>query len=250
MTLARLLCRLVLSSFVDADMNVTHARLLRAALFALVVAAGFATIRLVAEDVCGNPLECFESGQEGEIWQALEPVGQTNDQVACENSLHPDPARIRALPRQCYYDDQNGVPFGVLMPPKLGQMMDPFMLAVDGERIYVSDQSNHRIQAFKFDGTPIPIAHPMGDGFPGGVAYGPYPADPRLTGTNDPITGVRLSSPDGIAVDADHKLIVGDASGFVNIFNPDGTPAFGTIAAPQKLEIPQPFGMITAATGI
>ena len=226
-------------------MNPTYARLLRASLFALVVAAGFATAKLVAEDVCGNPLACFEPGQEGEIWQALEPFGETNDQDACINSEHPVVGRIRSLERQCLYE-----PHTQLMPPLLGQMLDPFMLAVDGEKIYVSDQSNHRIQAFLFDGTPVPLTHPIGDGIPGDGPYPAYPADARLTGHNDPITGVRLNSPDGIAVDAAHKLIVGDASGYVNVFNADGSPAFGTIEAPQRFAIPRPFGLVTAATGI
>jgi hypothetical protein len=235
---------------VNGEMKNSYSQLLRAFLFALVIAAGFATVKLVAQAVCGNPLECFAPGQEGEMWQALVPFGQTNTQVTCTNSEHPDlDGREPFLPRQCQYDDANGVPYPVLMPPKLGQMLDPFMLAVDGERIYVSDQSNHRIQAFKFDGTPIPLAHPIGDGIPGSDSYGPYPADSRLTGHNDPITGIRLFAPDGLAVDAEHKLVVADAGGFVNVFNPDGSPAFGTIASPERIELPDVFGE-AQATGV
>src|SRR5215213_10921486 len=114
-----------------------YAPLLRALLFALVMAGTCATIRILGQDACGNPLECLAPGQEGEIWQALEPFGHTNDQLTCTNSLHPDPARQKFLPRQCQYNDTNGVPYPGLMPPKLGRLLDPFMLAVDGERIYV-----------------------------------------------------------------------------------------------------------------
>jgi sugar lactone lactonase YvrE len=226
-------------------MKNSYGQLLRGFLFALVIAAGFVTIKVVAEDVCDNPLACFEVDQEGEIWQALTPFGQTND-PSCTNSLHPDGFRNKELPRQCMY-----APHTQLMPPKLGQMMDPFMLAVDGERIYVSDQSNHRIQVFKFDGTPIPLAHPIGDGVPGSGPYPAYPAEANLTGHTGAITGVRLNSPDGLAVDANHRLIVADVTGAVNVFNPDGSPAFGSIASPLSVQLPaHPFSYGTQATGI
>ena len=161
----------------------SYAKLLRAFLFALVAAGGFATAVLVAQGVCGNPLACFEPGQEGEIWQALTPVGDTND-PSCTNSVHPDPARVREASRQCVRTDEQPIPqpYPVLMPPSLGQYLDPFAVAVDGERIYVSDQSNHRIQVFKFDGTPITIPYPIGDGVAGSGPYPAYPADSRLTG--------------------------------------------------------------------
>jgi sugar lactone lactonase YvrE len=222
----------------------SHARLPRAVFVAFVIAAGFVTIELIAEDVCNNPLACFEPGQEAEMWQALTPFGETNDQQ-CTNSLHPNPSRVRDDSRQC---PRNG--FAGLWPPPLGQMLDPFGLAADGERIYVSDQSNHRIQVFKFDGTPIPIAHPIGDGVAGFGPYPEYAAYPALTGTNDPVTGQRLSSPDGIAVDAEHKLIVGDYSGYVMAFNPDGSPAFGTMENPERLQLQAPNGLETKASGI
>ena len=224
-------------------MKKPSAQLLRAFLFAIVLAGGVATVGLIAQSVCGNPLACFEPGQEGEIWQGLTPFGETND-AACTNSVHPDPARVRGVERQCVRDDEQPVPqpYTVLMPPSLGQFLDPFGLAVDGERIYISDQSNHRIQVFKFDGTPIPIAHPIGDGVPGSGTYGPYPADSRMTGHNNQMTGQRLYAPDGLAVDAAGKLIVGDYSGYINIFNPDGSPAFGTFTNPERLLIVDSVG--------
>ena len=213
---------------------------------AVLIACGLATITLIAQGACGNPLACFEPGQESEIWQALTPVGQGNDTPACDNS-EVNPNRVREDSRQCVRNDENNVPYPVKMPPSLGQMLDPFALAVDGETIYVSDQSNHRIQAFTFDGTPIKIAHPIGDAVMGTGPYGPYPADSRMTGNSDPITGYRLYAPDGIAVDAAHTLIVGDYSGFVNAFNPDGTLPF----ASQRMPIVDTIlGLETKASGI
>ena len=235
----------------------SHARLLRAVFVAFVIAAGVVTIKLIAEDVCNNPLACFEPGQEAEMWQALTPFGETNEQAhydlsnnlisGCTNSVHPPPidGRVRYAPRQCVRDG-----YALLMPPPLGQMLDPFAVAADGERIYVSDQSNHRVQVFKFDGTPIPIAHPIGDGIPGAGPYPAYPADSSLTGHNDPITGQRLESPDGIAADAAHTLIVGDYSGYVMAFSPDGSPAFGTMENPGRLQLQAPNGIETKASGI
>ena len=215
-----------------------YAKLLRAFMFALMAAGGFTTAVIVAQGVCGNPLACFEPGQEGEIWQALTPFGQINDSPACTNS-EPTAARIREDSRQCTRNDEQPIPapYPVLMPPSLGQFLDPFALAVDGERIYISDQSNHRIQVMKFDGTPIKIAYPIGDGVAGEGPYPAYPADSRMTGNGDPITGQRLYSPDGLAVDATGTLVVGDYSGYINVFNPDGSPAFGTMASPERLQI-------------
>ena len=227
-------------------MTGSRARLLRAVFVASVIAAAVVTIELVAEDVCDNPLACFEPGQEGEMWQALTPFGDTNDPL-CTNSEHPplSSGRVRDASRQCPRDGYPG-----LWPPPLGQMLDPFGLAADGERIYVSDQSNHRIQVFDFDGNPIRIEHPIGDGIAGFGPYNAYDPYPELTGTDEPVTGQRLSSPDGIAVDADHKLIVGDYSGYVMVFSPDGSPAFGSMESPERLQLQAPGNLETKASGI
>jgi hypothetical protein len=81
------------------------------------------------------------------------------------HKLEPTAARVREDSRQCVRDDEQLVsqPCPVLMPPSLGQFLDPFAWRLTAKRIFVSDQSNHRVQVFKFDGADQ-IAHPIGDG--------------------------------------------------------------------------------------
>ena len=217
-------------------------RIAYAFLVALLFAGGFATARLVAQIPAEClPLGCFEPGDEGEIWQSLAPWGEVND-PSCTNSTDPlDQSFPLIAPRQCEDPTQPGR----MIPPPPGRFMYPYALAVDGERVYVSDQFNHRVQVFEFDGTPILLAHPIGDGTPGDGQYS-YTDGAGLH------TGQQLQAPEGLAVDASHRLLVADSyNGRVAVFNQDGTPAFGTEANPQHLTVIDTVsGGLTTPTGV
>ena len=168
--------------------------------FALSLAGGVFAVRVIAQTIPGTclPLGCFEVGVEGEIWQTLAPWG-IPDSLACTNG---DPLSPLEANRLC----PNAL--GVLGPPPLGQLLYPFALAVDGATVYVSDQFNHRIQAFTFTGTPIPIPTPIGDGTMGADAN-------------------HLNAPEGVAVDGAHHIAVADSyNGRIAVFNSNGTPMY------------------------
>ncbi|MCU1382697.1 MAG: hypothetical protein JWL71_1394 [Acidobacteria bacterium] len=138
------------------------------------------------------PLGCFAPGTESEIWQSMPPFGIPDD----PSCLNGDPRSELELPRSC-----GGA------PPPLGQFLYPYAVAVDGATIYVSDQFNHRIQAFKSDGSPQAIANLIGNGTPGDAAG-------------------QLNAPEGIAVDAAHNILVADSyNSRIAVFHADGTPA-------------------------
>ena len=170
-------------------------RLFSAILATFAIATGGLVIRTVAQglpSLCA-PLGCYAPSTESELWQSLAPFG-TPDDGTCSNA---DPTAILELPRTC---PEGG-------PPPLGQFLYPFALAVDGPTIYVSDQFNHRVQAFKDDGTPQVIPHLIGDGTPGDGSG-------------------HLNAPEGLAVDAAHNILVADSyNSRIAVFLPDGTPA-------------------------
>lgn len=216
-------------------------RLISAFVVAIGVAVAFASIDVIAQADCGI-LGCFEPGLEGEMWQSLSPWGSLQTAAVDENNIQEGECT------NSHFDDDLDVARqckigGLMLPPPLGKMMYPFALAVDGIRVYVSDQFNHRIQAFDFAGTPIPLAHPIGDGVPGSGQY------------TDALgrTGQRLRAPEGIAVDAGGKLLVADSyNGRVAIFNDDGTVAFGTEVAPINSPVVSTIAEVTdpVPTGI
>ena len=224
--------------------------MISALLIAISIALGTAAISVIARSDCGV-LGCFEPGVEGEIWQSQSPWGSIQTRTPgvpfiyegeqvdgpngpltisefgdyatelanlaegeCTFSHDADPLDET---RQCKIG-------GNIVPPPLGKLMYPFSLAVDGTRVYVSDQYNHRVQAFDYDGTVVPLAHPIGNGEPG---IGQY----TVASTGQ--TGQKLRVPEGIAVDAAGRILVADSyNSRIAIFNNDGTVAFGTEGAP------------------
>ena len=187
-------------------LNTSRLRFRRATILAAIAVAllisGRLTVSVAAQGSCA-PFACFEAGTEGSIWQSLTPWGQANDPLTCTNSDPNSPLLAVQQDRVC-----NG------QPPPLGSFLYPFAIAIDGQKIFVTDQFNHRVQAFLFDGTVVPMATPIGDG-----TYG--------NGVN------QLNGPEGIAIVQDaqgnHVVVVADAyNGRLAFFNAvDGTPAFG-----------------------
>ncbi|HYE87953.1 MAG TPA: MBG domain-containing protein [Vicinamibacterales bacterium] len=135
---------------------------------------------------------------------------------------------------------------GAMVAPPLGDLLNPVGLAaerkivsgqsVTGSAIYVVDQYNQRVQAFDFDGNPIAMSHPIGNGVAGSGTYA-YP--------DGGATGTMLSEPYGIAVDAAGRILVADGmNARIAIFKglnqgaDAGLPAFGTVEAPVHPAIP------------
>src|SRR5207247_334817 len=151
------------------------------------VILGSVSYRVLAQTGLGS----FEPGVESEIWQQLTAFGQRIN-PSCTNS------------------DLAGTVCSNGLPPPLGEMLFPIGVAADGGNIYITDQFNNRIQAFDFSGNPLPLAtfQPIGNGLPGGGAN-------------------QLNQPEGLAVDAAHKLVVGDSlNDRVPVFNANGSFAF------------------------
>lgn len=114
-------------------------------------------------------------------------------------------------------------------PPPLGALLLPVALATDTvdvgtpgspniqHRVYVADGFNHRIQAFTFEGAPLPMEFPIGSGR-AGIGHYSYPGGSE---------GQLLSLPYGIAVEAQHRLLVADGGNQrIAIFNSNGSVAF------------------------
>ena len=135
-------------------------------------------------------LGVFAPGVEGEIWQQLLPAfGQPLD-ASCTNS---------GTGTVCGANNS---------PPPLGEVLYPIGVATDGGNIFITDQFNNRIQEFAADGTPVALTVAIGKGLAGD--------GPQL-----------LNQPEGLAIDAAHKLITGDSlNGRVAVFNADGSFAF------------------------
>lgn len=161
-------------------------------------------------------------------WEFLKEFRELNV-GECTFSHNGDQDRNNPRIRQCKAAD------GSMVAPPLGDLLNPVGLAaerkivsgqsVTGSAIYVVDQYNHRVQAFDFDGVPIPMAHPIGNGWAGDGTYA-YP---------DGTTGTMLKEPYGIAVDAVGRILVADGlNSRIAIFKgldqgtEAGLPAFGT----------------------
>ncbi len=121
----------------------------------------------------------------------------------------------------CY---PSGTPnVGPRVPAATGQLSATAAVAVDNNplspnagTIYVTDKWNHRIQAFRFDGSVVTLAHPIGNGVSGA---GPYT---QVVG-GQTFTGELLASPERILVDASGNLIVADSgNGRIAVFNAQG----------------------------
>lgn len=140
--------------------------------------------------------------------------------------------------RQCKAAD------GSMVAPPTGHLLNPVGVAterkmvsgqsVTGSAVYVVDQYNHRVQAFDFNGVPMPMAHPIGNGTFGSGTYS-YPPSPTYPSG---LTGSLLSEPYGIAVDRAGRILVADGlNQRVAIFQGmdaganAGLPAFATHAA-------------------
>jgi hypothetical protein len=127
----------------------------------------------------------------------------------------------------CYPSGDPGS--GARVGPANGQLAGPLGIAVDNTpnvgTIYVTDHWNHRVQAFLFDGTVVPLANPIGNGASG--------AGPQ-----------QLSFPESIKVDASRQLIVADSGNSrLAIFDPDGNFV-------DELVIDDPSGGPSAPTGV
>ena len=106
---------------------------LAAIVVALLVGARL-TVHLAAQAAC-FPFACFEPGTEGEVWQALVPVGHVNDQTLCVNSDRNDNNLPVQANRTC--TDPTS---GLQVPPPLGSFLYPYAIAVDGKTIFANDQ--------------------------------------------------------------------------------------------------------------
>ncbi len=218
---------------------------LAAIVVALLVGARL-TVHLAAQAAC-FPFACFEPGTEGEVWQALVPVGHVNDQTLCVNSDRNDNNLPVQANRTC--TDPTS---GLQVPPPLGSFLYPYAIAVDGKTIFANDQFNHRIQALLFDGTPIPLTGTA----TGAIGDGTFGSD--LTHLNGP-EGLAIASASKFdaqgnpVLDAQgnpvlqHVLAVADAyNGRLAIFNTaDGAPTFG-----QHYPLFDLTGGVTLPTGI
>lgn len=145
-------------------------------------------------------------------------------------------------------------PNGEKLPPAPGKLLNPASIALSKNKVYVSDLFNHRIQVFDFYGRALPVQFPIGNGVPGtgrynyditypSLNYRPYP------NFNGGFSGHQLNAPYGIALDslkdvngvATPRLLIADSGNDrVAIFNENGSPAFGTDAAPIHVALPTP----------
>jgi hypothetical protein len=132
------------------------------------------------------------------------------------------------LDRQC--KEGNG-PSAFAVPPPPGALLNPVAVATDSvdvggniqHRVYVVDSFNHRVQVFDFNGNVIALPNQMGTGRAG---RGPitYPSSTHYPGG---ARGEMLSWPYGVAVDAQHRILVADGvNNRIAVFNPDGSFEF------------------------
>jgi len=193
------------------------------------------TARLSAQASC-LPFACFESGVEGQAWQALTPFGRVDPTpstpattINSNGSTSTTTCAVNpaaAHPEDGVLCSTTTVSADMLTttmtqgPPPLGYMLFPFDVAAAGQRIFVSDTYNERIQAFRFDGTPVALAHPIGDGQNGGGLQS-LRAPQGLAIVRDQATGKDVLA---VADTGNHRL----AFFFVNTTDgTDGLPAFG-----------------------
>jgi len=191
--------------------------------------------RLSAQASC-LPFACFESGIEGQAWQALTPFGAVDptsstpavtvnsDGSTSTTTCAVNPAATH--PADGVLCNTTTVSADMLTttmtqgPPPLGDMLYPFDVTAAGQHIFVSDTYNERIQAFTFDGTPVALAHPIGNGQTGSGLQS-LTAPQGLMIVHDQATGKNVL---GVADTGNHRL----AFFFVNTTDgTDGLPAFG-----------------------
>ncbi|MFA5909870.1 MAG: MBG domain-containing protein [Vicinamibacterales bacterium] len=234
----------------------------------LTAAAAAVSIGVIAQvlppvGVCGTgpgELNCFDPAAQGEMWRTIAPIGQrlqpnvdvagtpefatpvmdvgviatdpvgneiwvsnAGDLATAFAELAPGECTFAhlgddpSLPRQCKAAD------GSMVPPPAGKLFYPSGVAVYGPTVYVSDRMNHRVDTMDFEGNPIAIAHPIGNGEPGTGAYS------YSTGAAAGLSGSQLREPNGLAVDADGRLLVADGgNGRIAVFNPDGSASFAS----------------------
>jgi hypothetical protein len=136
---------------------------------------------------------------------------------------------------------------GRMLPPPPGALLDPVGLAVDGTTIYVVDDLNQRVQAFDFDGRVKPMKYPIGSGIPGDGTYNyanyfPYASFTGYKKFDGGYSGSQLSAPNGIAVDAAHRIVVADSGNYrLAVFNNDGSAVF-------NMPMPEHLGVQTKPT--
>ena len=146
------------------------------------------------------------------------PSGRIGEGPATTWAFGPCVMRPGEYGTDCYPSGTPGS--GIRVPPANGQLAGALGIAVDNTpnvgTIYITDHWNHRVQAFQFDGTPVALKNPIGNGFAGS---GPY----SQTVGGQTFTGELLNFPESIKVDASRQLIVADSgNGRVAIFDTDG----------------------------
>lgn len=198
---------------------------------------GLADVWPCTTDSYGFPALCYASGTIGVGEGAAPNVMQTYggrfapcvlDQCYPSGLVGVGPAITWAFGPCTMQSGANGtdcfpsgtVGAGPRVPPANGQLAGPLGIAVDNTpdvgTIYVTDHWNHRVQAFLFDGTVVPLAHPIGNGV---LGSGEYTQD--IGGQT--VTGEQLSFPESIKVDASRQIIVADSgNGRVAVFDTDG----------------------------
>lgn len=186
---------------------------------------GLADIWPCTVDPYGFPALCYSSGVIGSGEGAAPDVMQTYGGrfAPCVGSqcypsgligvgspvtwaIGPCSMQSSAVATDCFPSGEAGI--GARVAPADGQLAGPLGIAVDNTpnvgTIYVTDHWNHRVQAFLFDGTVVPLTNPIGNGIAGTGLY---------TGVvnGQPVTGELLSYPESIKVDASRNLVVADS---------------------------------------
>jgi len=119
--------------------------------------------------------------------------------------------------RQCVLQiRQNGTRVMGMAPA--GKFFYPTGVAVDGTKVYVVDRMNHRVRTIAFESDNVAqMQFPIGNGVPGSGQY----SYSNLAGGQ---SGWQLNSPNGLTVDAAHRLLVADGGNQrIAVFNEDGS---------------------------